>query len=91
MLAIWKYEVVLNHVDNNNHYKVMLPRGAQLLSAVGQYGKLMVYAIINTYEPQEFECTISVIGTGHNIKSIPGRFLGTVVLDDGNSVFHVFH
>jgi len=75
-------------------YKVLpglythMPKGAQPLS-VGQQGTdIVCWAIVDDQQPGEPR-QIAAYGTGHPLNGDPGRFIGTVQMDDG-LVFHFF-
>ena len=46
----------------------------------------MVVLVDNT----PIERTVSVFGTGHEIEGIPGEYINTFQINDGELVFHVF-
>lgn len=83
-MKIFKYE--LNGLAGQ---EVMIPKGAKILSAGVQHGKIQIWALVeptNKLEAREF----SVFGTGWpvNIKENFLQFIQTVF--DGGLVWHVF-
>lgn len=73
---------------------VQMPAGAQVISAHEQTGDICVWALVpnpgTKLEPRNF----LVVGTGHEIprpmRDWSHRFVGTVLLEGGTLVFHVF-
>jgi hypothetical protein len=62
---------------------------AEVLTVHVQYGKPYIWAVVDpskTEEYRQFKC----VGTGHQMKLKPGRYIGTFQIQDGALVFHVF-
>ena len=72
-----------------------LPEGAEVLSVREQRGDMMVYAFVDDDNFENTEpFTFIVRGTGHdagNFKRQNYTFLGTVKLEKGALMFHVFY
>jgi len=92
-MTIWKY--VLKPTC-----ELEMPKGAQILSVqtqqqmnVGsgaQSEEVCLWALVDPAQPKETR-RFSVFGTGHTVLTDVGmRFLGTVQLELGRLVFHVF-
>ncbi len=65
-----------------------LPVGARVLTVQLQDGKPCLWALVD--EDAEVETiTIEMIGTGHPVYD-PGKYLGTVQMEQGKLVLHVF-
>jgi hypothetical protein len=80
---IYKYEI--------NDTVVTMPRGARVISAAEQCGRIVVYAVINIFAPLEHRM-IAVIPTGDAPPpDYPAlaEFIGTVQRSDG-TVWHLF-
>lgn len=62
--------------------------GAEFLAAAEQYGQITIWAEVDTSKPKKVR-TVHVVGTGGQV---PPRldYLGTVLLADGEYVFHVY-
>lgn len=82
-MNIWKYDIagvpgvtVLN-----------MPRGARLLTAQLQHGKLQLWAMADPDAPNA-QRTINVFGTGPTFATTPGVFLAT--FQKGPFAWHVF-
>jgi hypothetical protein len=84
MKTIYKYE--LEPVQTQT---VTLPKGAQLLSVINQFGKAMLYALVDNEETEEDYAIIHTVGTGHEAP-FNFRFLSTVAFLDGKLIFHFF-
>lgn len=83
MLTIHKLE--LCDLDN----RVDMPQGAVILSAQEQRGAICVWYLCDPSQPPTTR-RIRVSGTGWDLHSPPGRFIGTVQTDGGNLVWHIF-
>lgn len=81
--AIWKYPLtdVVTTLD--------IPEGARLLSVANQNDGIVLWALVDPRLPKA-ACIIRVYGTGHDVIDDPGDFIGTVMLQGGKYVFHVF-
>lgn len=82
-MIIYKYELEIRE----NQW-VDLPYGAQLLSVGEQNGKLFVWARVDR-ERQGDAILFRIYGTGLLFELDPGRFLGTVQMQNG-LVWHVY-
>lgn len=81
--TIWKFE--LGEVCN----RLMLPRGAHLLTVAEQYGKVMAWARVDDAQPKEPR-EVFLVGTGTPVPKEAGRHLGTAMCAHGTLVFHAF-
>ncbi len=61
----------------------------QWLSVDVQRDQPVVWAVVDTDKPLQSH-TLYIRGTGHPMTGHEGRFLGTILLDNGSLVFHVF-
>lgn len=85
-LMIHKYAL-----DGATCQRIPIPAGGRFLSAAEQYGKIVVYALVDpTSAP--VDRSVWIFGTGHEVPAeVTGaEFLGTVKLADGRLMFHVF-
>jgi hypothetical protein len=64
-------------------------RCARILSVQEQGGNLQLWALIDEGLPLQ-KRVFRVFGTGQDIPSEPLRYIGTVQMDDGALVAHVF-
>lgn len=83
-MTIYRYPIAIS--DN---ITLMLPKGAQLLTAQVQHGIPRVWALVDPTAPAEPR-RLYVYGTGHPTQSGSQRYLGTMQLSGGMLVFHVF-
>jgi hypothetical protein len=68
-----------------------MPRGACLMSVVNQNENLVVYALVNPKELQIDQRLLRVAVTGSDPGRVgAGKFLGTVLFDNGQFVLHVW-
>lgn len=93
--VIWKFVLEPKDVLNPKELiEVEMPAFAQILCAQSQGDEICVWAIfdkgcVNTKEKRRFE----VFGTGWTIKDerkVSRRYIGTVQLEGGLLVLHVF-
>jgi hypothetical protein len=84
--TVWKFVLPLE--DNP---QVDMPSEAYVLSVDQQHGQLCVWALVDTSAPSSTR-TFAIRGTGHPTNDIEqtNKFLGTVLMANGNLVFHVW-
>ena len=87
MHTIYKYPIYI--IDEQ---EISMPRGAHIFSFALQRGTPCVWAIVDPTEPVLEPKTLYLRGTGHELQFEPCslRFIGTVLLNDGALVFHLF-
>lgn len=84
MKTIYKYKTDVGITS------LMLPQGAQILSVALQHEVPHVWALVETDNEKVIRKLIW-LGTGHPARGAEdGRFVGTVVMDGGSLVFHLF-
>lgn len=83
---VWKFPLELR-----DHAEVSMPEGAKVLMIGEQNGVVWIWALVDPTKPYEGR-TFRVAGTGHELGRIPddAEHLGSVILQDGLLVFHVF-
>lgn len=87
MKKIFKY--ILEPVDVQ---RLDIPTGSKLLSVTEQYGKIVLYALVDDAQGGLDSFEIFVKGTGRPADDIDNcKFLGTVKLYEGELMFHVFY
>lgn len=85
--AIWKFELPLGVPET---VEVDMPDGAQMLSAINQREKLVVYAMVNP-KVKARKHKFRVIETGEEFKlTVNHAFVGTVSFRNGDYIVHVF-
>lgn len=87
MKSIYKYKL---HPDIKS---IIVPGGAEVLSAVARDNEIVVYAIVDTNDKTVKEVDYLVFGTGHILdeSKLEGfKFLNTVVIADNGLIFHIF-
>jgi hypothetical protein len=83
---IFKYAINLNMRTQ----PVMMPKGARVLSVQMQHDECQAWALVDTDAPRAAK-RIEVLPTGaivHEADKL--SFLGTVQVDGGSLIFHVF-
>lgn len=71
-----------------------LPLYSQILSTANQGDDIVLYALVNPEQKEIQRHRIEVYGTGHSINDAnlaDLKFLGTVLMYNGELVFHVFY
>ncbi len=82
--TIYKYELPIE-----DEARVVMPLNAIVLSVQVQRGRPCLWAQVDP-GARNVARYFRVIGTGHPIDQAPGKFLGTIQLEGGALVFHVF-
>lgn len=92
MITIYKYPLPVRDFQT-----IEIGKNAQILSVCEQNNQIVLYAMVCTNEiATEDRSTvrrvIGIYGTGNPISEHPGflKFIGTVSLDKGSLMFHVF-
>ena len=89
METIHKYTL-----DITDTQEIVLPYGAQIMSVCEQRNRVVLYALIDMYENTQQIChTIRIVGTGQPLEKDFIRthsFIGTVSLNGGDFMWHVF-
>lgn len=82
MNTIWKYSLSATRQHQ-------MPKGATVLHAAEQHGEICIWVLLDEKEPLEMR-SFTVLGTGSKFEKAPGKFIGTVLLCQGQFVVHVF-
>jgi len=85
--SVWKY--IVRPSDVVQYLEV--PKGIELLSAYAQHNIITIAGKVDTKPTVSIFVKILVLGTGHKTDKFEiEKFLGTVLLNDDNNVYHVF-
>lgn len=82
--TIWKFPL-----DITDLQPVRMPQGAQILSVQMQYDRLVLWAVVDPEAKGELR-TIEIIGTGNLVNPASRQFIGTVQMNGGLLVWHIF-
>lgn len=85
-MVVYKYALSIRHDEQ----RLTMPRGATILSVGEQSNRLFVWASVEPTR-QTADQLFVVAWTGQPITFHCDRFLGTVLLDDGATVVHVWY
>ena len=88
MITIYKYQIEIDSIAA----KVQMPKDAKILTVQNHRGLIYIWAEVDT-ENEEETVTFEVFGTGHPIHTdigIDREYIGTVQIDFGNLVMHVY-
>lgn len=83
MISIYKYTI------KDKKWAEVMPRGARILSVGAQRGQICLWALVDTEAPEEARC-FRVYGTGRPVEVENLLFIGTVILGEGDLVWHIF-
>jgi hypothetical protein len=83
-MNIYKFPIRVTDVQ-----AVRMSAGAQILTVQVQHGQPCIWAHLDPDQPPTTR-TIEMFGTGHPIEPAPRQYIGTVQLQGGGLVFHVF-
>jgi hypothetical protein len=81
---VYKYQLVMGGWSH-----VYMPEGAEVLCVQVQNAEPFIWARITVGAPPVMY-HFRIAGTGHDLGSNVGRYIGTFQLDGGALVFHVF-
>jgi hypothetical protein len=85
-LTIWKYPLKAQDVQ-----ELVVPQGARFLSVQGQRDDICIWCLVDSLETATDAWRIHVVPTGRPCSRVEHTtLLGTVQLEDGALVFHVF-
>lgn len=86
METVWKVTL-----EMHPQQFIDVPKGAELLCAREQFGKIALWFRCNPKASKTEEKLIRIAGTGHEVlEAGTGRYLGTASLEDGRLMLHVF-
>jgi hypothetical protein len=84
MSTIWKYPLAMR-----DDVTIVMPRAAQVLAVDVQFGRPQLWALVDPDgEPETRH--FAVVGTGNPCGLSSTDYIGSVQLDGGAFVFHVF-
>lgn len=89
MKTIWKYEIE----PLNYPVEITVPKNSKVLSFNIQNGRPYVWVLVDDEETETEIKTFEFIGTGHSMPNYNEniyKFIGTVLMEDGVYVFHLF-
>ena len=82
-MTIWKWTL------SNSRNTVSMPEGARILAAQTQFGVPCIWALVDPSHETE-ERTFALYGTGHPFDEKSYSYIGTIQLQEGAFIFHVF-
>ena len=82
MKTIWKYGLAPECTQE-------IPRGGKILHVASQGDNMCLWVMVDPGMPKETR-KFRVYGTGNIMLDNPGTFIGTVLMNGGSLVFHVF-
>lgn len=84
--SVWKYTL-----DAKDIQELETPAGSKILSVHAQRDEICIWALVDTFEPGYETRQVYIAPTGRDSGYVEGKvFLGTVLLEGGSLVFHVF-
>lgn len=82
--VVYKYEIRPGVSDT------IVPKGATLLHGALQGSRMFVWALVDTTEDEKELRHVLFTGTGHRVPDGTWRHLNTILVQNGEFVFHVF-
>lgn len=82
--TIWKFEL------GPWETVVSLPKGSKILHIGNQFNGICIWVLVDKYVKEFEKVTFTAYGTGFELPDDPGEYLGTVPLQDGIFIWHVF-
>lgn len=82
--AVWKYPLEI--ADGQN---LMMPEGAEILTAQMQGGILSLWALVNPEAPMQRR-VIEILGTGNPASDVERKYIATAQMAGGLLIWHVF-
>lgn len=83
-MQIWKWGLRITDVQ-----AIEMPIGAKLLDVQVQHDMPQVWALCDETAPKAMRWFV-MHGTGNMIDEVPGPYIGTFQLQNGQFVFHLF-
>lgn len=83
--TIWKYQLELD-----DEQVVMMPRHSKIIACQVQNDQICLWARVNSKQPTLDRRVIRIVGTGHPCEEVSLEHLGTVQMEGGRLIFHVF-
>ena len=84
MKTIWKFPIEIIDVTT-----LAMPVGAQILCVQAQHNIIQLWALCDASAQKERR-KFRVFCTGHQVPTDLGHYIGTVQINGGTFVFHVF-
>lgn len=82
--TIWKF--VLDVTDSQF---IRMPHESKILHVNTQRETVCMWAEVDPSLPQVLR-RFCVYGTGHQMPDDPGRYIGSIMLQDGDLIFHIY-
>lgn len=83
-------KVVYKYPLHSHVYNVALPSGAEVLCAKVQNGDICIWALVDPAIRDADARRFLVVGTGQELPEQELKYIDTVLLEQGQWVFHVF-
>ena len=86
MKQIWKYVL-----ENKRNQQLRIPNGASFRHVAIQNGNICLWYEVDVNHNKEY-FQFMIFGTGSEVRASSGilKHLGSVLVEDGTSVFHVY-
>jgi hypothetical protein len=81
--TIWKFTLSMTESQ-----VILMPEGAAILSVQAQHNRVCLWALVVPNKPRE-KRVFRIFATGQPYAE-EGNYIGTVQIDDGSLVWHVF-
>ena len=84
-MRIWKERLKIT-----DEQKILVPKDAKILTVQEQRERLQIWFLCDETKPKELR-RIAIYGTRNPMPNEPGEYIGTVQMNQGTSVWHVFN
>jgi hypothetical protein len=84
MGTIWKFMLRPAAVQT-----IRMPKGSEVLTAQVQGEELCLWAMVDPDNLMEDRMFL-IVGTGHNMPEVFGRYVATVQMENGLLIWHIF-
>jgi len=84
-------KIIYKHILKPNQEELVLPYDSEILSVAAQKGHVVLYEEHSVYQKGKTETRkIKIVPTGIEFPRLYKKFLGTVSLDNGIIMLHIF-
>ena len=92
MRTVWKYKLEVDSIREDVFIAgtVKVPAGSKTLTVGVQNNSSYVWVEVDPHAPPTYSKKFYSVGTGHGIVPDNTKYIGTVLLNGGTLVFHIY-
>lgn len=83
-------KIIHKYILDKRVKEFFLPRRSKILHVGNQFNNICIWVLLNTEEEETDKVVFYTHGTGFELPDDPGEYLGTVPLENGMFIWHVF-